>query len=98
MVSVTCVNVTWHGVRWSKADKVRETVRTYTQRLPVPRGARPGAQLQERRTEDEVAEEILELKRALNTARHDLQIEKVRSRRRESTVGKHKLKGWHLIV
>ena len=42
-------------VRWSKADKVRETVRTYTQRLPVPRGARPGAQVQERRTEDEVS-------------------------------------------
>ena len=39
-------------MRWSKADKVRETVKTYTQRLPVPRGARAGAQ--ERRTEDEV--------------------------------------------
>ena len=48
-VSLTC------DVRWSKADKVRETVRTYTQRLPAPRGARPGAQVQERRTEDEVS-------------------------------------------
>ena len=37
-----------------------------------------------------MAEEILELKRALNTARHDLQIEKVRNRRRESAVGKQK--------
>ena len=67
--------------------EVRETVRAYTQKLPVPGRQRPPGQT---RTEDEVAEEIIELKKALNTARHDLQIEKVRNRRYEKSVGKHK--------
>ena len=40
--------------------------------------------------EDDVSDEILELKKALNTAKHDLQLEKVRNRRFEKSVGKHK--------
>ena len=73
--------------KWDKASKVRETVKAYTQKLPVP-GKQKQATLS--KTEDEVAEEIIELKKALNTAKHDLQIEKVRNRRYENSVGKHK--------
>ena len=73
--------------KWDKASKVRETVRAYTQKLPVP-GKQKQATLS--KTEDEVAEEIIELKKALNTAKHDLQIEKVRNRRYENSIGKHK--------
>ena len=73
--------------KWDKASKVRETVRAYTQKLPVP-GRQKQATLS--KTEDEVAEEIMELKKALNTAKHDLQIEKVRNRRYEKSIGKHK--------
>ena len=68
---------------------MRETVKAYTQKLPVPGKSRTVGQT---RTEDEVAEEIIELKKALNTAKHDLQIEKVRNRRHEKSVGKHKKK------
>ena len=81
--------------KWDKATKVRETVRAYTQKLPVPGKQRSSAQV---RTEDEVAEEIIELKKALNTAKHDLQIEKVRNRRYESSIGKHKKKQGELCT
>ena len=58
-------------IRWDKATMVRETVRTYTQRLPAPAPAPSSAPRQEarRQSEEEVAGEIIELKRALNTAR-----------------------------
>ena len=56
-------------IRWDKATMVRETVRTYTQRLPAPSSA--PRQEARRQSEEEVAGEIIELKRALNTARSD---------------------------
>ena len=48
---------------------VRETVRTYTQRLPAPAPSSAPRQEARRQSEEEVAGEIIELKRALNTAR-----------------------------
>ena len=80
--------------RLDKASMVRETVKAYTQKLPVP--SRVKSQVHQR-SEDEAAEEIMELKKALNTAKHDLQLEKVRNRRYENSVAKHKKKnerGW----
>lgn len=73
--------------RLDKASMVRETVKAYTQKLPVPSKLKTQVQ---QRSEDEAAEEILELKKALNTAKHDLQLEKVRNRRYENSVAKHK--------
>ena len=67
----------------------RETVKTYTQKLPAPPRSKT---VTVQKTEDEAAEEILELKKALNTAKHDLQLEKVKNRRFENTIGKHKKK------
>ena len=56
-------------IRWDKATMVRETVRTYTQRLPAPAPSSAPRQEARRQSEEEVAGEIIELKRALNTAR-----------------------------
>ena len=56
-------------IRWDKATMVRETVRTYTQRLPAPAPSSAPRQEARRPSEEEVAGEIIELKRALNTAR-----------------------------
>ena len=58
-------------IRWDKATMVRETVRTYTQRLPAPAPSSAPRQEARRQSEEEVAGEIIELKRALNTARSD---------------------------
>lgn len=75
--------------RWDKATMVRETVKTYTQKLPAPNKMKGPSQ---QKSEDEVAEEIMELKKALNTAKHDLQIAKVKNRRYENTVVRNKKK------
>ena len=72
--------------------KVRETVKAYSAKLPVP-GKQKSAPL---RREDELADEIMDLKKALNSARQDLQMEKVRNRRQENNINISKKKqGWN---
>ena len=54
---------------------VRQTVKAYTTKLPAPG---PGVRAKkEVRGEEDLAGEILDLKKALNTARQDLMVEKV---------------------
>ena len=73
--------------------KVRETVKAYSAKLPVP-GKQKTTPL---RREDELADEIMDLKKALNSARQDLQMEKVRNRRQENNINISKKKqGWYL--
>ena len=68
--------------------KVRETVKAYSAKLPVP-----GKQKQVTvKREDEMTEEIIELKKALNSAKQDLQMEKVRNRRNENSINSNKKK------
>ena len=75
--------------------KVRETVKAYSAKLPVPGKVKPAPV----RHEDELAGEIMDLKKALNSARQDLQIEKVRNRRFESNINSNKKKqGYHYII
>ena len=65
---------------------MRETVKAYSAKLPVPGKVKQTPV----KREDELAEEIIDLKKALNSARQDLQIEKVRNRRNESSINKNR--------
>ena len=63
-------------------------MKAYSAKLPVP-----GKQKQVAvKREDEMAEEIIELKKALNSAKQDLQMEKVRNRRNENSINSNKKK------
>ena len=63
-------------------------MKAYSAKLPVP-GKYKHAPV---RHEDELADEIMDLKKALNSAKQDLQIEKVRNRRIESNINSNKKK------
>lgn len=69
---------------------VRETVKAYTSRLPPPGGLNRTKKSDAK--PEELASEIIELKKALNSARQDLQMEKVKSRRLESCGGRKRAK------
>ena len=63
-------------------------MKAYSAKLPVP-----GKQKQVAvKREDEMTEEIIELKKALNSAKQDLQMEKVRNRRNENSINSNKKK------
>ena len=63
-------------------------MKAYSAKLPVPGKQKPAAP----KREDELADEIMELKKALNSAKQDLQMEKVRNRRNESNISSNKKK------
>ena len=63
-------------------------MKAYSAKLPVP-GKQKLASVKH---EDELADEIMDLKKALNSAKQDLQMEKVRNRRNESNINSNKKK------
>eukprot|EP00088_Acartia_fossae_P022337 TRINITY_DN23568_c0_g1_i2.p1 TRINITY_DN23568_c0_g1~~TRINITY_DN23568_c0_g1_i2.p1 ORF type:complete len:155 (-),score=16.12 TRINITY_DN23568_c0_g1_i2:14-478(-) len=68
--------------KWDKDKMMREAVKAYSKKLPKC------SKNKDEKTDVELAEQITDLKIALNTARQELQLETVKTRRRAVKGGK----------